>query len=136
MATKERVERYLLRSKDSVFVRKDFEKFGGYDQVGRALRCAVKQGLLVKGGYGVYVKARKSSLTGNPVPVVSLMEIGLYALAKFGVTADIGSSAKAYMEGKTTQMPMATVINVGKSRVSRKIGVGKQFLRYERERQS
>ena len=81
MSTEERVERYLLRSKDNVFVRKDFEKFGGYDQVGRALRCAVQKGLLVKAGYGVYVKARESSVTGKPVPVLSLIEIGLFALS-------------------------------------------------------
>ncbi len=128
--------RSLSQSKDAVFVRKDFDKFGGYNQVGRALRCAVQKGLLVKAGHGIYVKARASSLTGKPVPVLSLIEIGLLALSKLGIKADVSRAAKAYMAGKTTQMPMATVVNVGKSRVSRKISVGKQFVRFERERQS
>ena len=132
MTIEERIESSLLRSKANVFVRKDFDKFGGYDQVGRALRMVIAKGLLVKAGYGVYVKARNSSLTGNPVPVISLMQIGIQALAKLGVAADVGSSAKEYMEGKTTQMPMAAVVNIGKARVSRKIGFGSKSIRYER----
>ena len=128
----ERIERSLLRAKTDVFLREDFEKFGDYDQVGRALRGAVKKGMLVKAGYGVYVRAKKSSLTGNPVPKVSLMEIGLQALKKLGVKADLGRSARAYMDGKTTQMPMATVLNVGKARISRRIGFRNNTIRYER----
>jgi hypothetical protein len=34
------------------------------------------------------------------------------------------------MAGKTTQMPMAVVLNVGKSRVSRRLGIGAQAIRY------
>lgn len=135
MTLEERIERTLTRSKESVFVRSDFNKFGGYDQVGRALRQVMRKGLLVKGGYGVYVKARKSGITGAPVPVLPLVEIGLKTLSKLGVEADLGRSAKAYLGGKTTQIPMATVVNVGKSRVSRKIGFGKQCIRFEREKE-
>jgi len=132
MTIEERVKRSIARSADWVFLRTDFDKFGGYDQVGRVLRSLVRKGRLVKAGYGVYVKARASSYTGTPIPVLSLIEIGLEALSKLGIEADVGRSAKAYMEGKTTQMPMATVVNVGKSRVSRRIGFGKQSVRYER----
>jgi hypothetical protein len=126
------IEKYLARSKSAVFVRKDFESFGSNSQTGRALREIVKQGGLVKAWYGIYVKARASGITGNPVPVISLIEIGLQVLSKLGVPADFGRSDKAYMEGKTTQMPMSTVVNVGKSRVSRKIGFGKKHVRYEK----
>lgn len=132
MTMQERIERSLCRSEDVVFVRKDFDRFGGYDQVGRVLRDVIKKGLLVKAGYGLYVKARPSGITGQPVPVLSLVEIGMKALSKLGVAADLGRAAKAYMAGETTQMPMATVVNVGKARVSRKIGFGKQHVRYER----
>jgi hypothetical protein len=89
------------------------------------------KGLLVKAGYGVYVKAKLSSLTGNPVPVVPLIEIGLAALTKLGAQPELGSAAKDYMDGKTTQMPMAVVLNVGNSRVSRRIGFGAKSIRYE-----
>lgn len=49
----ERLEQSLKRSKANVFLRKDFDKLGGYDQVGRALREVTRKGKLVKAGYGV-----------------------------------------------------------------------------------
>lgn len=132
ISLEERIEMSISRSKPNVFIRKEFDKFGGYDQVGRALRAIATKGLLVKAGYGVYVKARRSSLTGQPVPVIPLVQIGLEALSKMGVNADVGTSAKDYMEGKSTQLPVAPVVNVGKARVVRKIGFGGKQVRYER----
>jgi hypothetical protein len=132
MTIEERIERSLMNSKADVFVRGDFDKFGGYDQVGRALRAVLKKGLLVKAGYGVYVRAMESGLTGNAVPVVPLVEIGLQALSKLGVKADVGCPTRDNREGKVTQMPMAPIVSVGSSRVSRKIGFGNKVLRYER----
>jgi len=128
----ERLDQSLKRSKANVFLRKDFDKLGGYDQVGRALREATKKGKLVKAGYGVYVKARESSISGKPVPVISLLEVGLQALEKLGVKADVGSSARAYRDGTTTQVPMAAVVSVGKARVSRRLGFGNKTIRYEK----
>lgn len=128
----ERIEMSVARSKQNVFFRKDFVKFGGYDQVGRALRSVVLKGLLVKAGYGIYAKAKTSSLTGNPIPVIPLIQIGLEALLKMGVDAELGSSAKEYMAGKTTQMPMKTVVNIGNARIARVIGFGGKKVRYEK----
>ena len=128
----ERIESSLSRSGAKVFLRKEFDRFGGYDQVGRALRGVIAKGLLVKAGYGVYVKARKSSLTGNPVPVEPLVSIGIAALAKLGVDARPSEAAADYMAGRSTQMPMAEELRVGKARVSRKIGFGPKTLRLDR----
>jgi len=127
----ERIEMSLRRSATRVFLRKEFDKFGGYDQVGRALRKVISKGLLIKAGYGIYVKAKPSTLTGNPVPVMPLIEIGLETLTKLGAKPELGTSAKEYMTGQTTQMPMAAVLNVGKSRVTRRIGFGNKSIRYE-----
>lgn len=127
----ERIEMSLRRSACKVFVRKDFDKFGGYDQVGRALRGVINKGLLIKAGYGVYVKAKPSTLTGKPIPVVPLIEVGLEALTKLGVKPELGTAAQDYRDGRTTQMPMSTVLNVGSSRISRRIGFGKKSIRYE-----
>jgi hypothetical protein len=117
MTLEERIEMSLRRSASKVFVRKDFDKFGGYDQVGRALRGVINKGLLIKAGYGVYVKAKTSTLTGKPIPVVPLIEVGLEALTKLGVKPELGTAAKDYRDGKTTQMPMSAVLNVGSSRI-------------------
>lgn len=128
----ERIEMSIARSKPNVFLRKYFDKFGGYDQVGRALRATVLKGLLVRAGYGIYVKAKKSSITGNAIPVLSLVQLGLEALAEMGVEVDLGMSAKDYMSGKSTQMPVAPVIHIGKARIARKIGFGGKQIRYEK----
>lgn len=132
MTLEERIESSINRSRSDVFLRRDFDRFGGYDQVGRALRAAIKKGGLVKAGYGVYVRARPSTLTGNPVPVVSLAEIGLLALQKLGVKAQPAKAISAYKAGATTQMPMATVLNVGRARINRRIGIAGKQIRFEK----
>jgi hypothetical protein len=131
MTIEERISLSLKHSGTKVFLRKEFNKFGGYDQVGRALRGVINKGLLIKAGYGIYVKAKPSTLTGKPIPVVSLVEIGLEALTKLGAKPELGDFAKEYRDGKTTQIPMSTVLNVGKSRVCRRIGFGSKSIRYQ-----
>lgn len=59
MSTKVRIQTRLKHSKPYVFTRGDFKDLAGYDQIGRALRELVKEGQLLKVGYGVYTKARK-----------------------------------------------------------------------------
>ena len=131
LTIEERVSRFLKKSEDKVFIRAEFDKFGGYDQVGRVLRGLVNQGVLIKAGYGVYVKSKPSPLSGRPVPVVSLINIGLTTLTKLGIKNDLGSSAREYRDGRSTQMPMATVVDVTKSRIVRRIGFGKNIVRFE-----
>jgi hypothetical protein len=53
-----------------VFTRKDFNDLAGYDKVGRVLRELVKEGQLMKVGYGVYTKARQNTITGKLMPTV------------------------------------------------------------------
>lgn len=127
-----RLEAKFRRSKEVVFLRRDFARLGGDRQVSRALRQLCAAGAIVRVGQGIYVRARASSVTGKPVPALTLIEIGLQALSKLGVSADLGRSAREYMAGKTTQIPVATVINTGRARITRKIGFGKQQVRYER----
>ena len=127
----ERLGSHIRRSKANVFMRREFDRFGGYDQVGRAMRALIRSGILVKAGHGIYVKARKSTVTGNPVPVVSLEEIGIQVLAKLGIEAEMGTAANAYMRGQTTQMPMAPTLKAKGARISRKIGFGHKTLTLE-----
>lgn len=60
-------EKIRKAKKKNVFLRKDFDSFGGYDQVGRALNQLTKEGRLIKVGYGLYAKARKNNITGQPM---------------------------------------------------------------------
>lgn len=61
---------------------------GGYDQVGRALRQLIRKGRLLKAGYGIYTRARPSSIDGQPTPTKGLRELATEALGRLGVETD------------------------------------------------
>ncbi|HIF9135874.1 TPA: DUF6088 family protein [Photobacterium damselae] len=69
MIALDRVALKIERSKRYVFERKDFEGMACYDQVGRVLKQLVEQHLLIKIGFGLYVKARLDRSTGEAVPI-------------------------------------------------------------------
>lgn len=130
LSIKDRISKSIKASKANVFIRADFKKFGGYDQVGRALKEIIADGDLVKMGYGVYSKAEKSVLSGKPIPIATVTEAGLVVMNKLGVKADVSYFARQYRDGKTTQIPMKEVIAVSKP-ITRKIYYGKRVLEYE-----
>lgn len=132
MTTKERMFASLRRSKSTAFIRKDFERFGDYRQVSRAIKALVEEGSIVRVGYGAFAKTRPSSLSGKPVPAEPLLNIAFEILKKLGVKADMGQDARALREGRSTQVPMLPVVNVGKSRVRRKISYGSKTVVYEK----
>lgn len=120
----------IARKKRSVFVRDDFEDLSDYDQVGRALRNIVKAGRLVRLGYGVYAKTKKSAVTGDLVPVAPLPVLAREALTRLGIKTSPSRLEKDYNAGKTTQVPAGRLIGV-KGRVNRKIGYGGAYVTYE-----
>lgn len=129
---KEKVIAKIKRSASSVFLRMEFDKLGDYRQVSRAVKEVADSGMLVRVGFGLYARARPSTLDGSPVPTTPLLNIGLEVMQKIGVKAAVGNDAKALREGRSTQVPMLPIINVGKSRVSRKIAVGNRRVIYEK----
>lgn len=120
----------MARKKTSVFVREDFADVGGYDQVGRILRDLTRKGKIIKIGYGLYAKARKSSVTGQVVPVSPLPTLAKEALTRLGVKIAPSTLEKEYNAGRTTQIPTGRLIAV-RGRVSRKIGYGGACISYE-----
>jgi len=73
MSIKIRIQERLNRSRRYVFMRADFGDIAGYDQVGRVLRELVKDGELIKVGYGVYTKSRKNPITGRLMPALAVL---------------------------------------------------------------
>ena len=47
----------ITRKRGDMFLRADFNDLGGYDQVGRVLRGLVREGELMKIGFGLYARA-------------------------------------------------------------------------------
>jgi len=129
---KKRIYKSVKRRKPEVYLRADFAGLAGYDQVGRALRELVRDGALVRVGYGLYAKATYSPLAGDrPVPRVGIRRLGEEALRKLNVGVRASMAELSYNEGQTTQVPSGRVIAIDK-RVRRKIGYNGMYLEFER----
>jgi hypothetical protein len=120
----------IARKNDIVFVREDFADLGGYDQIGRVLKGLISAGKIIKIGYGLYAKAKKSSITGEIIPVAPLPALAKCALKRLGVEIEPSTLDRDYEAGKTTQVPTGRLIAV-KGRVNRKIGYGGAYVSYE-----
>lgn len=125
-----KVLRRIARSKANVFLRDDFADLGPYDQVGRALKKLTGSDKLIRIGYGLYAKAKRSVLTGETVPVTNLPTLGKEALSRLNVKTTLSTADVAYQAGRSTQVPTGRLIGV-RSRISRKIGYKGAYLSYE-----
>jgi len=125
-----KVSARIARKNNAVFVREDFKDIGGYDQIGRILRQLAANGKLIKIGYGLYAKAKRSSLTGDIVPIAPLPVLAKEALERLGVQIAPSRLEQDYNAGRTTQIPTGRMIAV-KGRISRKIGYNGAYVSYE-----
>src|SRR6266705_5642391 len=106
---RERIEARIARQKqDDVFLPREFADLGGEDQVLRVLRGLVREGRLVRLGYGVYGRAVVSQLSGEPMLYSPNGFLGAarQALTKLGVPWETTEAERAYNEGRSTQVPV------------------------------
>lgn len=120
--------RVLLKIKRArrrnVFMRSDFEELSkDYDQIGRAIRQLVRDGKLVRIGYGLYAKARLNPLTSSPRLAASggFNQVSKEALNRLNVKWD-DSLAK-----RGNQIPANTVVTIN-GRFNREISYKKNKL--------
>jgi hypothetical protein len=131
---REKIEARIARRRDEdVFLTREFADLGGEDQVLRALRGLLREGRLVRLGYGVYGRAFKSRLSGKPVLQSSngFISAVRQALDKLGVEWEPAEAERAYNEGRSTQVPVNPVVRV-KGRFSRQLRYGNSELVLER----
>jgi hypothetical protein len=131
---REKIEgRIARKTGDDVFLPREFTRLGGEDQVLRALRRLVRDGRLVRLGYGVYGRAVPSRLSGQPMLHSPNGFIGAarQALDKLGVQWEPTESERAYNEGRSTQVPVNPVVRV-KGRFRRHLRYGNSELVLER----
>lgn len=124
------LQKRIDRKRGDVFLRADFADLGGYDQVGRALRALVRQGQLMKIGYGLYSRTIKSPFDDRLVPAKGLSTLK-EALKRVGIETLPSRSMREYNAGRTTQVPTGRVVAV-RRRVRRKIGYSGFTLSFER----
>lgn len=130
---RDRVEALIARRGDDVFLTREFARLGGEDQVIRALRELVRNGRLIRLGYGVYARAERSRLSGRPILAARDGFVGASrdALTKLGVDWETTEAERAYNEGRSTQVPANAVVRV-KGRFARRLGYGDNTLVVER----
>lgn len=128
MTIQDRLETRINRAKRSVFMRSDFADIADYDQVGRGLRNLVRDGLLLKIGYGLYVRARVNRITGTLMPDHPAGNDGVLieAMERLGVDYQLDDLSLKSLSGENTQIPASIKIIPKSSRFTRKIAVGKQ----------
>lgn len=133
LTLREKIGDRIARRRDEVFLTREFRDLGGEDQVLRALRGLVREGRLVRLGYGVYGRAETSRLSGEPMLAAGGGFIGAarQALDKLGVAWEPTDAQRAYNEGRTTQVPVNPAVRV-KGRFARHLRYQDTELRLER----
>lgn len=131
MSVRERVVQAISVSENDVFFREDFLPLGSRSQITRALRGLVSKGVIVRISLGAYARAKISVLTGKPIPAQPISVLAPQVLYWFGIEARPSRLVHEYNEGKSTQLPANSTVNIGKKRTNRKIGFGRSQIRYE-----
>jgi hypothetical protein len=130
---RERIGDRIARKRDDVFLTREFRDLGGEDQVLRALRGLVRDGNLVRLGYGVYGRAETSRLSGEPMLAArgGFIDAARQALTKLGVSWGPTEFQQTYNEGRSTQVPVNPAVKV-KGRFARHLRYQDMELRLER----
>lgn len=127
---KYKISTRIARKNNAIFMREDFADIGGYDQIGRILKELTRDGTLIRIGYGLYAKAKKSTFIDATIPIASLPALAKEALARLGIKTAPSRLEKEYNAGLTTQVPTGRMIAV-KGRISRRIGYDGVYVSYE-----
>lgn len=134
MTLEARIKLDLSLARSPVVLRTDLRKLGySSSSLSATLRALIDQGVLVRIGAGIYAKAKPSVLSGKPIPVEPLEVLAPIALRKLGVKVQPARRYRDYNPGRTSQVPVGVVVNVGRQRVTRKIGFNGKFVEYERK---
>lgn len=104
-----------------------------FDRYHRTIKTEPSAGKLVRLGYGIYVRAEPSVLSGKAIPRQPLESLALEALLRLNVAAAPGRAGRDYASGDTGQIPMRATFNTGRRRISRQLAVGKRSVHYEND---
>jgi hypothetical protein len=125
--------RIARKTQGEVFLPRECADLGGEDQVLRVLRGLLRAGRLVRLGDGVYDRAERSRLSGEPMRAArgGFLGAARQALTTLGVAWEPTEAERAYNEGRSTQVPVNPVVRV-KGRFARHLGYRGNALVLER----
>lgn len=128
----DRVIRSIARRKGVVILRSELAALGSPAQLSRVLSNLVKTKRLVRVGVGIYAKTRLNKFTHELAPAATFEEIAAEVFRKLEIDVAHGKLARDYNAGKTTQVPVLSVVDTGRRRITRRISLGSRFITYER----
>jgi hypothetical protein len=135
MTTIDRIRSFIQQSKHKVFLRSDFVAFGSSTQVGRAISVLVDKRGLVRISPGAYVRTRRNLFTGELRADGNLEEFATELFWRLGITVRLGALQREYNKHRGLQgymqRPTEVVIDTGNRRITRKITVSDQTVKYE-----
>lgn len=130
---KERLKEAITQMNGTLVMRQDLREIASDRQLSRALKALIEEGVLVRFGHGLYAKARRSSISGKPVPQTGPSELAVEFLKKQGIPIRLGEAQEAYASGKTPDVPVHIAFNTGKYKVTRKFMLGRVRVRFEND---
>ncbi|HHE07944.1 MAG TPA: S-adenosylhomocysteine hydrolase [Chlorobaculum parvum] len=130
---RERMKRSITMRRGEIILRSDFTHMGSQSQISRLLTDFVAEGRLVRLGYGIFAKARISSISGQPVPREPLEVLAEEAFMRLRIEAKPGKAQRDYASGQSPQIPVQAVFDTGRRRISRELMVGNRKVRYEND---
>lgn len=131
-STKTRMAQSIARSPRDIFLRNELAEFGTPSRVTRGINELIREGKIMRLGYGVYAKTEPSILTGTPIPRKMLESLAFEAFNSLRIPIELGKARADYTGGKTNQIPMSVAISTGKRRVIRKLRLGNREVIYEK----
>ena len=133
MTLRQRVEARIAKRRDDAFLTREFLDLGGERQVLRALRELTEDGKLIRLGYGVYGRAKMSSITRQPMLAGDgFGPVARQVLDKLGVPWEPTTAERDYNTGGSTQVPVTPRVRLRGSRFSRKLRYKTMELTVER----
>ena len=115
---------------DNIILRQDIADLGSDRQVSRALQALVKEKILARLGYGVYVKLIQSKITGDIYLAVDFVTATRDILTKLNIEWELSQDEQDYNAGITQQVPVRPVTKI-KTRFRRKLSYQGMELRTE-----
>ncbi|NIE83624.1 MULTISPECIES: DUF6088 family protein [unclassified Burkholderia] len=131
MKLEDRIRRSISQRASLVVLRSEFARMGSDSQIGRVLAHLVENGELVRVSKGAFAKTRINKFTGKPTPAGTLEVISAELFAKLGIEIRSSRLVDEYNRGETTQVPVSSIVNTGRRRITRKVTVGSRTLAYE-----
>ena len=129
----EKIENRIAKSGDAAFLTREFKDLGGDRQIVRALKKSVRDGKLIRIGYGTYVKAKTSSITAQPIPAGDFVTITRRVLDKLNIAWEPSTAEKDYNAGRSTQVPANGRVRLLGRRFSRKLRYKRMELGFEKK---